>query len=110
MIERRLAAAADGDFVVALYNPASQRRSVQFGRALDILGAARPPETPVAIARNLGRPGESVILASLAEARHAAIDMLTIVIVGSSRTRRADAGGAPRIYTPRGYLDGGPSS
>ena len=110
VIERRLAAAADGDFVVALYNPASQRRSVQFGRALDILGATRPPETPVAIARNLGRPGESVILASLAEARHAAIDMLTIVIVGSSRTRRADAGGAPRIYTPRGYLDGGPSS
>lgn len=105
-IERRLEAAAAADFVIALYNPASQRRVTQFRRAIAIVGATRPPDTPVAIARNLGRPGETLAITTLADAAAAEIDMLTIVVVGSSQTRRALAGGTPRLYTPRGYAAG----
>jgi cobalt-precorrin 5A hydrolase/precorrin-3B C17-methyltransferase len=103
VIERRLRAAASGDFVVALYNPASQRRSAHYHRALAILGEARAPETQVVIARNLGRDGETVRIATLAEAAHAPIDMLTIVIIGNSATRTETQARQMRAYTPRGY-------
>jgi cobalt-precorrin 5A hydrolase/precorrin-3B C17-methyltransferase len=102
VIERRLTAAAEGDFVVALYNPRSQRRRFQLDRAREILLAARPPETPVALARNLGRSGESVAITTLAALADSAVDMLTLVLVGSSTTRRIP-GDPPRLYTPRGY-------
>jgi len=102
-IEKRLAAAATGDFVVALYNPVSKRRRRQLARARDILLGARPPETPVVLARNLGRSGESVRVVSLAELAPEMADMLTLVLVGSSRTRAFEAGGTRRLYTPRGY-------
>jgi cobalt-precorrin 5A hydrolase/precorrin-3B C17-methyltransferase len=101
-IERRIAAAASADFVVALYNPRSSRRQVQLERALAILRAARGPDAPAALARNLGRDGERVEIATLAELDPAAIDMLTLVIVGSSTTR-VIPGRRPRLYTPRGY-------
>src|SRR5262249_60836665 len=65
VIEQRLAAAAAGDFVVALYNPVSQRRRTQLIAARDILLKARAPDTPVAIARNLGRDGEALHLTPL---------------------------------------------
>jgi cobalt-precorrin 5A hydrolase/precorrin-3B C17-methyltransferase len=105
MIERRLKAAAEGDFVIALYNPRSARRSDQLGRARDILLSARLPETPVALARNLGRTGESVTVTTLGALDPATIDMLTLVLIGSSTTRRiADR---PLLYTPRGYADKG---
>jgi cobalt-precorrin 5A hydrolase/precorrin-3B C17-methyltransferase len=100
-IERRLSAAAAADFVIALYNPASQRRTEQIQRALAIIAAARPATTPVVIARNLGRAGERVAITTLADAAKAEIDMLTIVVVGSSATRRL--AGRDAIYTPRGY-------
>jgi cobalt-precorrin 5A hydrolase/precorrin-3B C17-methyltransferase len=102
-IERRLQAAADGDFVVALYNPASARRRDQLRRALEILRAQRPATTPVIVARNLGRTGEAVDLTTLAAFDPESVDMLTLVMIGSSRTR-AFANGAVRwVYTPRGY-------
>jgi cobalt-precorrin 5A hydrolase/precorrin-3B C17-methyltransferase len=101
-IERRLEAAAAGDFVVALYNPRSQRRRTQLARACEILLRARGGETPAAVARNLGRPGESVTVTTLAGLGEAEIDMLSLVIVGSSATR-VIPGRLPRIYTPRGY-------
>ncbi len=100
-IERRLKAAAEGDFVIALYNPRSSRRVSQLQRAREILLAARPGETPVALARNLGRAGETVAVTSLSALDPAAIDMLTLVLIGNSATRQlADR---PLIYTPRGY-------
>jgi len=102
VIERRLSAAAAADFVVALYNPASGRRRTQIVAARDILLAHRSPETPVALARNLGRPGESVSITTLGALDVAAIDMLTLVLVGSSATRLL-AGSEPLLYTPRGY-------
>ncbi len=105
VIERRLEAAATGDFVVALYNPASGRRRRQFDRARAILAAYRPGPCPAAVARNLGRPDETVSVTALDEIDAGALDMLTLVIVGSSRTRRMEHGGRAWLYTPRGYLD-----
>ena len=75
------------------------------GEAAQILSRHRSPETPVFVGRNLGRSGErhwTIRLATLAEAD---IDMLTIVLVGSSRTRCVE-GDPPRLYTPRGYFAG----
>jgi cobalt-precorrin 5A hydrolase/precorrin-3B C17-methyltransferase len=103
-IEQRLKAAAGGDFVVALYNPVSRRRRTQLGAARDILLAARAPETPVAIARNLGRAGEAVRVTTLAALAPDDVDMLSIVLVGSSATRRVKRpDGGEWIFTPRGY-------
>ena len=102
-IEARLKAAAAGDFVVALYNPASSRRRTGLARARDILLEGRPEDTPVVVARNLGRPGETVRTVSLAALAPDDADMLTLVIVGSSRTRRFTAGARAWVYTPRGH-------
>jgi len=102
-IERRLRAAADSDFVVALYNPVSQRRRTQLVAARDILLAVRPPQTPVVLARNLGREGETVRITDLQALSPDDVDMLTLVLVGSSRTRAVTRGTHRFVYTPRGY-------
>lgn len=105
-IERRLKAAAEGDFVVALYNPVSRRRRRQLGDAVAILRQDRPAETPVVLARNLGRADESVSVLRLDEVTPEAVDMLTLVLIGSSATRRLARGdGGLWVYTPRGYGD-----
>ena len=104
-IERRLQAAAAGDFVTVLYNPASSRRRQGLVRALEILRPARPPETPLVHARNLGRRGETLAVAPLAGFDPSAVDMLSLLIVGSSRTRTFTTPGGPSlVYTPRGYF------
>jgi cobalt-precorrin 5A hydrolase/precorrin-3B C17-methyltransferase len=103
-IRSRVEAAAMADFVVALYNPRSARRQAHLAEAADILLRHRSPDTPVFIGRNLGRGGEARRIICLSELAGADIDMLTVVLVGSSRTRRFD-GDAPRVYTPRGYSD-----
>lgn len=106
-IERRLKAAAEGDFVVALYNPVSRRRRRQLARAVEILSAHRADDTPVVLARNLGRVGETVTVVSLAELVPDMADMLTLVIVGSTATNLvARNNGGVWVYTPRGYGDG----
>jgi cobalt-precorrin 5A hydrolase/precorrin-3B C17-methyltransferase len=93
-----------GDFVVALYNPVSQRRREALVLARDILLEHRPADTVCAIARNLGRDGESVRLIDLAELAPELCDMLTIVLVGSSTTRRVPRLHGPDwAFTPRGY-------
>ncbi|MGF1612024.1 MAG: precorrin-3B C(17)-methyltransferase [Kiloniellales bacterium] len=104
VIEARLHAAAEGDFVVALYNPVSQRRTRLIGRAAAILSKHRPADTPVVLARNLGREGEQVRVIRLDELSSDQLDMLTVVLVGSSATRRVARGdGGCWVYTPRGY-------
>ncbi len=106
VIERRLQAAADGDFVIALYNPASGRRRQGLARALAILGQARPAATPVIIGKNLGRDGEQMLVTELHDIDQDSIDMLSLIIIGSSQTRTAERlHGRPFVYTPRGYLD-----
>ena len=104
VIERRVRAAASGDFVVAFYNPVSARRRELLGRARDLLLEHRPPATPVVLARNLGRPDQTVRLVTLAELSADLCDMLTLVLVGASNTRRAPRlHGSDWVYTPRGY-------
>ena len=103
VIEKRLEAAAAGEFVVALYNPVSKRRQKQLTRARDILLSGRPPETPVVLARNLGRDGEALDVITLGELEPGHADMLSVIIIGSSRTRLAGQGQGVRVYTPRGY-------
>ena len=105
-IRARIAAAGEGDFVVALYNPRSQRRPGRLAEAAAILLAHRAPETPVLIARNLGRAGESRRILRLGELAAAEADMLSLVLVGNSQTRLI-AGDEPRLYTPRGYFAAG---
>lgn len=103
VIEERLDAAARADFVIALYNPVSAARRETFERAFRILRAHRAADTPVVVARNLGRAGERVEVIPLDGLDSAAVDMLTVLIVGSSKTRTFAHGGAQRAYTPRGY-------
>ena len=99
IIERRLRAAADGDFVVALYNPASNRRRRGLARAIEILAAGRAPATPVIVARAVGRDDQSVTVTCLRDLDESSVDMMTLLIVGSTETRVT--GGY--VYTPRGY-------
>jgi cobalt-precorrin 5A hydrolase / precorrin-3B C17-methyltransferase len=107
VIERRLEAAATGDFVTVLYNPASQRRRGGLLQALAILAAARPSDTPVIHARNLGRDGEAVELCRLDGFDPSTVDMLSLVIVGACQTRLVERQGRKAfVYTPRGYLAG----
>lgn len=99
MIERRVRAAAEGDFTVCFYNPRSRARDWQLARALEILGEHRPPETPVGFVRNAGRRDESMDLTTLKDLDPERVDMFTVVIVGSSRSRTV----AGRFLTPREY-------
>ncbi len=102
-IEARVRAAAEADFVVAFYNPVSQRRRSEIERARDILLAHRPPTTPVLLARNLGRAGETEVIIPLADLTADHADMLTLVMVGSSQTKGIVRGRRQWLYTPRGY-------
>ncbi|MHC8507796.1 MAG: precorrin-3B C(17)-methyltransferase [Rhodospirillales bacterium] len=105
VIEKRLRAAAEGDFVVALYNPVSVRRREQLGRARDILITGRGRDAPVALARNLGRAGEAVKTLRLGDLTADDADMLTVVVIGASSSRVFEHAGRTRIYTPRGYAE-----
>jgi cobalt-precorrin 5A hydrolase/precorrin-3B C17-methyltransferase len=102
-IMRRIRAAAIGDFVIAFYNPVSARRRTLLAEARDMLLAHRPADTPVLLASNLGRPEENLIYRRLADLQVDEVDMLTVVLVGSSQSRLAALGEGPRMYTPRGY-------
>jgi cobalt-precorrin 5A hydrolase/precorrin-3B C17-methyltransferase len=102
-IERRIQAAAQGDFVVAFYNPVSHRRREQLPSARDILLAHRPATTPVVLARNVGRPGERIVVTTLAQLDPDQVDMLTVVLVGNSESRTMTQAGKVWAYTPRGY-------
>lgn len=102
-IIRRLHAAAEGDFVIAFYNPVSKTRRTLLAEARDILLQHRPGETPVMLATSLGRPEENVRYRRLDELEVDEVDMLTVVLVGSSNSRLAMMGEGPRMFTPRGY-------
>jgi len=104
VIEQRIKKAAEGDFVIAFYNPASKKRKVQFAAAINIILNYRTPSTPVVLAKNLGRARESVIVKELNKISVDEIDMLTLVIVGSSNSRLIFEGERGRLFTPRGYL------
>jgi cobalt-precorrin 5A hydrolase/precorrin-3B C17-methyltransferase len=103
VIERRLKAAAEGGFVVSFYNPVSRRRRTQLAQARDILLTHRRPDTPVVLARQLGRPDEKIDVITLAELTPDHADMLTLVMIGGEDTRLIERGQNRWVYTPRGY-------
>ncbi len=105
IIERRLIAASDGDFVIALYNPASKARPKRIFEAFDILRSRKAAVTPVAFARAVGRPDERLTLTTLGDADLSLVDMSTLVLIGSSESRLIVRGGdrLPWLLTPRSY-------
>lgn len=96
-VERRLKAAAEADFVIALYNPASKARPHQLGLAFDLLRVLKATETPVLFVRAAGTTEAKVVTTTLAAADGAFADMRTLVIVGASTTRQVGRW----VYTPR---------
>jgi precorrin-3B C17-methyltransferase len=99
VIEKRLKAAAEADFVVVLYNPRSGRRKDQLPRALAALRDRKPGATPVGLVKRAYRPGQEVVVTTLEGLDPEAVDMQSIVLVGNSATRLAGS----RLLTPRGY-------
>jgi len=98
-IEKRLDAAAKGDFCISLYNPGSHRRTDYLRRACDILLRTLDAGTVCGIARQIGREGEACRVLTLGELRDTEVDMFTTVFIGNSATRVV----AGRMVTPRGY-------
>ena len=99
LIAKRVEAAAQADFVIALYNPRSGRRTRQIVEAQKILLRYRSPETPVGLVKSAYRERQEVIITNLAEMLNYDIGMLTTVIIGNSSTFMYDN----KIITPRGY-------
>lgn len=115
VIERRIKAAAVGDFVTAVYNPKSNGRYWQLYRLQDLFLQQRSATTPVGYVRQAGREGQEVKVTTLAEFNPEDVDMFTVVIIGNSQSyvfspSSALAGTSPQageelccIITPRGY-------
>jgi precorrin-3B C17-methyltransferase len=101
VIARRLAAAAQGDFVIALYNPKSGKRTEQILAAQRILLRHRAPETPVAIVRAAYREGQAIQLSRLDAFADRPIGMLTTLLIGNASTYVQDG----LMVTPRGYAN-----
>lgn len=99
VIEKRLICAAEGDFAVCIYNPASKKRADYLRRACDILLRSKSPETVCGWVRNIGRSGQKCKILTLVQLREERADMFTTVFIGSSTTQNI----AGRMVTPRGY-------
>ena len=103
VIAERLAAAAAADLVLAVYNPASKRRTWQVGAMRDLLLAHREPGTPVVIGRDVSGTDEDVSVVRLADLNPADVDMRCLLIVGSSQTQWYSGDSGDRVFTPRHY-------
>ena len=104
-IERRLDAAAQAGFVIALYNPVSQARQWQLAAAFERLRRYLPATTPVVFGRAVGRGDETIAVTTLQSADASSADMATLVIVGSAETRLVPRPGhTPLVYTPRSAI------
>ncbi|MBQ3450917.1 MAG: precorrin-3B C(17)-methyltransferase [Selenomonadaceae bacterium] len=99
LIKKRVLAAAQGDFVIALYNPKSKRRTTQLAEVQEILLAFREKNTPVGIVTNAGRDGESKIISTLENFTREEVNMFSLVIIGNSQTFIKEN----FMITPRGY-------
>jgi cobalt-precorrin 5A hydrolase/precorrin-3B C17-methyltransferase len=104
VISQRIELAARADLAIAFYNPVSQERTWQLEKAKEILLQWRSPQTPVVLARNLGRKGETVTVKFLGDMTINDADMRTIILIGSSKTRLIEQGKTKQwVYTPRHY-------
>ena len=102
VIEQRLRLAAQADFVIALYNPASKSRPAQVHQAFAALRSERSASTVVVFAKAIGRPDEELLVTTLGEADPSHADMRTLLLIGASTTRCIErAEGAPFVYSPR---------
>ena len=99
VIEKRLRAAAAGDFCICIYNPMSSRRREHLAKACRILMEEQSPDTPCGWVRNIGRPGQESRLLTLGMLAMEEVDMFTTVFIGNSRTRFR----GPYMVTGRGY-------
>ncbi|MGO8760606.1 MAG: precorrin-3B C(17)-methyltransferase [Desulfobaccales bacterium] len=99
-IEKRLDLAAQGDFVIVLYNPKSKKRDWQLGAVQDLLLRHKDPGTPVGIVSRAMRPGQTTTITTLHDLTQTPVDMQTIVVVGNSQTHTY----GDYMITPRGYL------
>ncbi|WZL71770.1 precorrin-3B C(17)-methyltransferase [Clostridiaceae bacterium 35-E11] len=99
LIKKRIECAAMGDFIIALYNPKSKGRVHQIEEAREIILRYKSPQTPVGIVKNAKREGEEIYIANLENMLQYPIDMLTVVIIGNTKTYVKDG----KIITPRGY-------
>ena len=99
VIEKRLDAAARGDFCMAIYNPASKKRADYLRRAVDIILRWQPDDVMCGWVRNIGREGQETRIMTLSELADAQVDMFTTVIIGNRSTVLKDG----RLVTPRGY-------
>lgn len=104
-IKQRLKAAAQGDFVISLYNPQSQTRRTLLPEAIALLLEYRDASTPVAICRNIGRAEEHFYLTTLGDVQPDHVDMLCLVIIGNSTTKFTKNLQNTYLYTPRGYIE-----
>ena len=109
VIVKRIEAAAQADFVIAFYNPVSAKRKTALAKARKILLGHRPETTPVVLARNMGREGQTIRHSTRATLKVSEVDMLTLVLVGSRQSRQVQLGEAKRVYTPRGYTPSKPN-
>ncbi len=100
-IERRIRAAAEADFVTAVYNPVSHGRFWQLMRLKELFLEVRPPETPVGIARQIGRDEEKTEVIRLKDLDASMADMFTVIIIGNSQSQQFEN----HLITPRGYLE-----
>ena len=106
LIERRIRAAVEGDFVTAVYNPRSHDRYWQLPRLQELFLQGRSADTPVGYVRQAGRPEEQVEVTTLGAFDPEAVDMFTVVLIGNSQSYVADG----RIITPRGYYRAQPDA
>ena len=101
VIEKRLRAAAEADFIICLYNPSSRKRHDYLERACRILLEYKSGETACGYVQNIGREGEAVQLLTLAELEKTSVDMFTTVFIGNKETQMLNG----CLVTPRGYRD-----
>lgn len=99
LIEKRLRAAAEGDFAIAIYNPSSKKRHDYLRKACDILMESIEGSRACGYVRSIGRDGEEYHCCTLEELRDTEVDMFTTVFIGNSQSRIIDG----RLITPRGY-------
>lgn len=99
VIKRRVELAAKGDFVISLYNPKSKGRPFYLSECMDIIKKYRNSDTPVAVAKNALREGQDISITELGKFSDDAVDMMSIVIVGNSRSYIEKG----KFITPRGY-------
>lgn len=98
-IEKRLAFAAQADFVMCFYNPSSHVRKDYLQKACDILLQYISPETVCGIVKNIGREGQEATVLTLGELRNTPVDMFSTVFIGNSQTMKL----GNKMVTPRGY-------